>query len=142
MTSIYKELMAIKSKAILISLQAKLEPIHLEAAGPKSASVKMTHDYVKANFKSGGIAYYRELCLSHANAIVDRASARRHVNLPSEETLAWGGFLGGEILHWNDADALEAAEAAMIKTIIAATHKMHIILSYIVFAKSKENNNE
>jgi len=120
MTSIYRELMAIKSKAVLASLQAILEPIHCEAAGPKSASLQMTHDYVKANFKAGGVAYYRELCLGHANAIVDRASARRHVQQPSEETLAWGGFLGGEIIHWNDAYALEAAEAAMIKTIKAA----------------------
>jgi hypothetical protein len=122
MTSIYKELMAIKSKAILIRLQATLEPIHCEAAGPKSASVQMTYNYVKAKFKSGGIAYYRELCLGHANAIVDRASARRHVQHPSEETLAWGGFLGGEILNWTDTDALESAEIAIIKTIRSATH--------------------
>lgn len=120
MTSIYKELKAIKSKTALINLQSALEPIHCKAAGPKSASVQMTYDYVKANFKVGGVAYYRELCLGHANAIVHCASARRHVNLPSDETLAWGGFLGGEILYWNEADAMEAAELAMIETIKAA----------------------
>ena len=61
--------------------------------------------------EKGGIRNMREVAMWLAAAIVDFNSKRVHRQEPSQQTLAEGGFLGGEILVWNDADAEEIATA-------------------------------
>jgi len=118
--SIWEELKKIKSKSSIMALQSRLEIQHRVAAGPKSASVEMAHDFAGSNFKIGGIAYYRELCLSHANAIVGCASTKSHYIPPTPETMEWGGFLGGTNCVWTDADAHEFATNMVVEQIRAA----------------------
>lgn len=113
---IWSALKAIKSKAKLASLQAELEAHHVAAAGPKSCAVELAYRHASA-YKVGGAAYYRELCLSHANGIIHKASTQTHFLPPSAETLAWGGFMGGENLVWTDAQKADAAETRVLKTI-------------------------
>ena len=49
------------------------------------------------------------------------AEAKRSTRIaPSPETLAWGGFLGGETVVWNDRDA-EAEAIERVRQIIRTT---------------------
>lgn len=59
-------------------------------------------------FKVGGKAWRREV-VSHARSAWVATFGNTMRSIPaSEETLAWGGFLGGEVYH--DQDARQAAE--------------------------------
>ena len=75
-----------------------------------------------ATYKAEGLAWWKERCLSVANAIVDQASVRSSYIPPSTETLEWGGFLGGEHLSWTDQAAkteMDDMTAGRIKQLAA-----------------------
>jgi len=59
----------------------------------------------------GGIRNLRTVAMWLAAAIVDFKSKNVHRQEPSQQTLAEGGFLGGEILVWTDRSAEEFATA-------------------------------
>lgn len=65
-----------------------------------------------------GIRQMRLACMEAANFAVGNACLRSSRAAPSEETLSWGGFLGGETLVWTDKEA-EARAVDEIAAIIA-----------------------
>lgn len=64
-----------------------------------------------------GIGQLRTAAMEMANCAVHCSATRSSFSAPSQETLSWGGFLGGEVLVWNDNEA-EAAAVAEIEAII------------------------
>jgi hypothetical protein len=60
-----------------------------------------------------GIRADRSTAMEMACLIVHARSVRQKFIAPSEETLSWGGFLGGENSVWTDKDAEEAATVAI-----------------------------
>jgi hypothetical protein len=59
----------------------------------------------------------RTAAMEAANFAVGLASQRSTYLAPTQETLSWGGFLGGETVVWKDADAQEAAIAHVAEII-------------------------
>lgn len=114
MSTAYQAIKRIKDVKILARMVVDLEAQHRVAAGPRSRSADMAIENCKANYKVGGVAYLRNLCVSHANSVIHAACTRQHFQPASDETLAWGGFLGGENLIWTDANALAQAEEEMV----------------------------
>ena len=63
------------------------------------------YDWMCANstqFKANGLAWWRDRCRGAAQNIIGSGSRVSHFIPPSEETLLWGGFLGGETVVYND----------------------------------------
>ena len=58
-----------------------------------------------------GLRQIREAAMQMACGIVSSKATRKAVIPPSEETLSWGGFLGGSIEVWTDEVAVDAATA-------------------------------
>lgn len=117
--TIYTELKAIKNAKALAALAVKWEAMH-RAAAPNSAAPNWAKDRASDNFKEGGVAYWRDVCLSHANGIMEAASREHHFLEPSKETLDWGGFMGGEYVSWTDARRWDDAEQKLVAEIRAA----------------------
>ena len=67
-----------------------------------------------------GVREMRHAAMYAAACFVQHMSKRSSFIPPSEETLSWGGFLGGEHVSWTDEDA-ETAATARVAEIIAAT---------------------
>ena len=71
------------------------------------------HDWMcasSAQYKAGGLAWWRDRCQSAAQNIINSGSRISRFIPPSEETLQWGGFLGGETVVYTDSR--KAAELA------------------------------
>ena len=114
---------AIKSKAVLKSVAAALEALYVsEQTGTKSEKqidydIQRAKDFSKNNCAPNGVSYFRNICLSLANKIVDAASINVHFIPPTEETLSWGGFMGGTDCVWTDRDREKEAEIMVVKLI-------------------------
>jgi hypothetical protein len=64
-----------------------------------------------------GIRELRTAAMEMANSAVFEASIRNSFQGPSEETLSWGGFLGGSNLVWHDEEDDEQATAEIARII-------------------------
>lgn len=114
---IWNAIRAIKSKSKLKELEAELREIRIKKSGKNDCSLQMAENHATVNFKVNGIAYFKDLCLSHANSIVHKASIRSHFIPPSDETLKNGGFFGGEYATWNDRDDADNETKKVLKII-------------------------
>lgn len=68
-------------------------------------------------YKENGIAWWRDRCVSVADGIINKHAKVNRAIEPSPETLAWGGFLGGERVIYMDK-AKEADITARVVSII------------------------
>jgi hypothetical protein len=79
---------------------------------------KMADKYIdpqtEARWNERGIRAARAAAMEMAAIIVQRASTSSRFLPPSEETLSWGGFLGGEtvVLYDDEAHARATAQIA------------------------------
>lgn len=64
-----------------------------------------------------GVRELRTAAMEMASFTVHAASIRSSFQAPSEETLSWGGFLGGSNLVWMDDDAAAQATAEIASII-------------------------
>ena len=114
---------AIKSKPALKNVAAALEALYVsEQMGAKSDQqiaydIHRCKQFAEDNCAPNGVSFFRNICLSLANKIVDAASINAHFIPPTEETLNWGGFLGGTHCVWTDKDREQAAEIMVVNTI-------------------------
>jgi|WetSurMetagenome_2_1015567.scaffolds.fasta_scaffold00846_20 hypothetical protein len=116
--SLRSEIQAIKSIKTLRAVFSALFAHHLEIVGERQARHNDDMFTDGCEFKALGNRWWKERAISVAECIVAKESRRSRFIPPSEETLAWGGFLGGETVHWTDKDA-KAAAIETIKKIIA-----------------------
>lgn len=70
--------------------------------------------------KAKGVREMRFAAMCAANSAVHQASTRSGFLPPSPQTLAEGGFLGGEALVWTDEAAEQAATAEVARIIARA----------------------
>lgn len=78
----------------------------------------MFHD--STFYKADGLPWWRDRCVSVAEDIISKQSVRSHFIPPSPETLAWGGFLGGETVHIKDAGKASSAMSQVLDIISKA----------------------
>ena len=113
-SAVWTEIKQIKNVKIARAVWEALTASYTQKVGEKTAK---HHEGMwlsggaAATYKPEGLAWWKDRCLSVANNIVDNASVKSAYIPPSDETLAWGGFLGGEHLSWtNQADKAEMDE--------------------------------
>ena len=63
---------------------------------------------------ASGLHGKRDAIVHMAVSLASAASTRSHYQAPSEETLAWGGFLSGTNLVWTDAEAAEVVTEELL----------------------------
>lgn len=106
---IWNALKKVNNKKTLKAISTSLRHIAMEGAGRNCGGILSAESRAGDNFRPEGIAFYRDICLSHANSIIHNASVQQTFIPPSPETLAWGGFLGGEVVTYNDESLQDAA---------------------------------
>ena len=107
MTGTYEMTRAIPSKAL--DWSAFLADMRAEYITIIEAKNKVSNVAEYDALISGGMRDRRNAAYYLAAIIVDYKSKRSHFQAPIPETLAWGGFLGGEVLVWTDKDDEDAA---------------------------------
>lgn len=120
MASTYDILRALPGKgtdwpALRDALQAHYLEVYAQRHNGAEPWPGNTTDVWKA---ARGVRELRRAAMEAACFAVDTLSRKSTFLAPSEETLSWGGFLGGETLVWTDAEA-EAAATAGVAAIIA-----------------------
>ncbi len=88
-----------------------------ENAAKWSAAQGLIDYGVEVRAAAKGVRAMRDAAQDACNFAIDCACKRSVFIPPSEETLMWGGFLGGEYLSLKNEDA-EAAELANVLRII------------------------
>lgn len=71
----------------------------------------------EARYAEKGIRAARTAAMEMACSIVHHRATRSSFQAPSEETLSWGGFLGGSTNVWTDEDAQAEATAEICKLV-------------------------
>lgn len=101
-------------KGLLTALVALYESVSKGEYRCYSHKLGMTVDAVA---QINGVRDFRFNCQSAGNWYGELASRKSTFIPPSEETLAWGGFLGGEYVVTNDSAIEEACERTVLTTI-------------------------
>jgi hypothetical protein len=113
-----QEINTIKSIKTAQSAFASLSSAYAQIVGSANAE---HHDWMfrrACHFKPNGLAWWRDRCRSVANNIVQQRSTISTFIQPSQETLQWGGFLGGEHVVYTD-EAAEHRAVAEVRDIVA-----------------------
>ncbi len=121
MTSTYEMIKALPGKTtnwknLAAALQSHYLAVYAQAHNGAEPWAGNTTDVWNA---AKGVSQLRVACMEAANFAVGHAAQRSTFQGPSEETLSWGGFLGGSTLVWTDAEAQNAATAEIAKIIKA-----------------------
>lgn len=113
--TVWHEIKKIKDVAKAQRVWEALNSSYTQKVGEKAANHHdlMWQDYPR--YKVDGLAWWKDRCLSVANRIIDNASIKSSFAPPTQETLEWGGFLGGEHLTWTD----QAERADMEEMVIS-----------------------
>lgn len=111
--TIYPAVKAIPAKAL--NWQAAFIAMRARYVASLEGKVAYCHELALAEWDAAkGVGGRRLAIVQIAVSLADASSKRSHRQEPSSETLAWGGFLGGGIEVWNDADAADQATAELL----------------------------
>lgn len=115
----YSEINSIKSVAKARKIFNTLSAELVSMVGEKQAmhSDKMFRIGSGMSLTENGLAWWKARIRAVAYDISHKASASQHFIPPSPETLAWGGFLGGETLYMRDKQAEIIAENKIIQIV-------------------------
>jgi hypothetical protein len=104
----------IKTVAKAEAIYASLSASYAQRVGAKQAEHSDRMFQRSCEFKVNGLAWWKARIRAMAYNVVDADSRVVHYIPPSPETLAWGGFLGGErISYTNKAAEADAMEMVM-----------------------------
>lgn len=103
-------------RSLVDALSANYVAVYTAAKGQAPWAPTSTDEWAAAK----GIRQLREAAWHAAGWAVQAHAQRSRFLPPSEETLSWGGFLGGETVVWSDDDA-EAEALDAVRQIIERT---------------------
>jgi hypothetical protein len=116
----YAEINSIKSVAKAEVIFSALSASYTQRVGEKQA-VHSDRMFQRAcEFKVNGLAWWKARIRSVSHDLVSADSRVTHFIPASPETLAWGGFLGGERISYTNKSA-EADAMEMIASRISAS---------------------
>lgn len=116
----YSAINAITDKSKAKALHASLYASYVQRAGEKQAAHLDRMCISGSMWKAEGLAWWKDRCRAMAGAFVDADAKVSHFIPPSPETLAWGGFLGGEHISYMDKAKQADAEEMILARIARA----------------------
>lgn len=114
----YSQINSIKSAAKAEAVFNSLYGLLVQRVGEKQAAHEDRMTQRASPFKPNGLAWWKDRCRAAAHSLVAADANVSHFIAASPETEAWGGFLGGERIHYVDRKA-EAVAMDMITARIA-----------------------
>ena len=115
--TIYPTIKAIDAKAL--DWQAAFTAMKARYVESLGGKVAYCHEMALAEWDAvKGVGGKRLALVQMAVGLAHKASICSHFQQPSEETLAWGGFLGGTHLVWTNEEAAEQATGELLAFIM------------------------
>ena len=100
-------------RALVDALSANYVTVYTAAKNQAPWAATSTDEWAAAK----GVRQLREAAMQAASWAVHAHAQRSNFLPPSEETLSWGGFMGGETVVWAD-DTAEAEAIEAVRKII------------------------
>ena len=114
MTTTYEAIKAIPGKGY--DWDGLVNAVRAEVIEVRNA-LNYTIPYEEEYAAAKGVRDKRNLAMMFACIYVDNLSRLSHFIPPSQETLNWGGFLGGEHVTYTDEEKSDAATAHIVNMI-------------------------